>query len=58
MNFTIFNKFAVCVIFGTSGRYALIPYIEYDMLSEQIFICFWKWQIVVDAERIEEGGGE
>lgn len=40
MNFTIFNKFAVCLMFGSRERYALIPYIEYDILSKQFFFLF------------------
>lgn len=58
MNFTIFNKFAVCLMFGSWERYALIPYIEYDILSKRLFFCFWKWHIVIDVERIKEGGEE
>lgn len=56
MNLSLFNRWAICVMFGSWGRYALIPYIEYDKLSNRLLFCFWKWHIVVDAERIKKGG--
>lgn len=56
MNFTILNRYAICIMFGSWGRYAIIPYVEYDRLSGRLLFCFWKWHIVIDIERIEEGG--
>lgn len=57
MNFTIFNKLAVIILFESCYYYAITPYVEYDRLSKNLYFCFWKWRMVIDIERIEEGGG-
>lgn len=45
-------------MFGSWNRYAIIPYIEYapSPTLKRILFCFWKWNIVIDVEKIEEGG--
>ena len=56
MNFTLFNKLAVIILFESYHCYAITPYVEYDRLSGNLYFCFWKWRMVIDIERIEEGG--
>lgn len=56
MNFTIFNKLAVIILFESYYCYAITPYVEYDRLRGSLYFCFWKWRMVIDIERIEKGG--
>ena len=58
MNFTVFNKWAICVMFGSWDRYAFIPYIEYVPGSKNIIFCFWKWHMIINIEKIKKGGEE
>lgn len=43
-------------MFGSWDRYAFIPYIEYVSGSKNIIFCFWKWHMVINIEKIKEGG--
>lgn len=58
MTLTIFNKWAICIMFGSWGRYALIPSIEYTKLSNRMLFGFWKWYMAIFIGKIMEGGAE
>lgn len=53
-----FFKWEIVITFGSWDRYAIIPYIEYapSPTMKRILFCFWKWNMVIDVEKIEKGG--